>query len=172
MAVAGGPTGYSDYAALAAASLDRPIVRLVQQAAQSIANTADVAITFAAGSEEIDTHGFHDTATNTSRITPTRPGYYDLRGNVWWAADTDLVSFHSAIGKNGSVTARNRIVLPSTATASASRSHQVVATLQANGSTDYFELIGQQTQAATGSLSTSVAGSFSSTFECIFLRPL
>jgi hypothetical protein len=171
--VATGDKFYSaDFNQLVTLTLQRPLVRLIQQAAQSIANTADVPLTFGAGSEDIDTHGFHDTSTNNTRITPTVPGYYQLNGNVWWSNDGDVVSYHSAIARNGSVVARNRILLGTSTALTSTRSHLVTAILSANGSGDYFELIGQQTQNVTGSLSTNAAGSFSSTFECIYLRPL
>ncbi len=170
---AGLPPNVVDLLALAQASSGKPLVRLVQQAAQSIATGTDVAITFGAGCEDIDTRGFHGTATSSSRITPTVAGYYRLTGTVWWAADTDIVSLYAGLGKSGNFLApRQRIVLPSTTTASASRSVFVTAILSANGSTDYFELLSQQTQAAAGSLSTAAAGSSSSVFECEFLRPL
>lgn len=159
--------------AIAAGSTEKPLVRLVQQSAQSIASDTDTAITFGASSEDIDTHGFHDTATNTSRITPTVAGYYRLTGSVFWANDTDLVSSYSSLGKNGTIIApRSRMVLPSTATSSLTRAIPVTAIQQANGSTDYFELFGRQLQAAAASLNTNTGGSFASVLECEFLRPL
>ncbi|MGX6605671.1 hypothetical protein ACWKSP_26585 [Micromonosporaceae bacterium Da 78-11] len=145
----------------------------MQQSAQSIASDTDVALTFGAASEEIDTHAFHDVTVNNSRIIPTVAGYYRLSGTVFWAADTDVISTYSSIGKNGSIIApRVRAVWPSTATASATRSSPVTAIQSANGTTDYFELFGRQLQAAAAALSTGVSGSFSSVFECEFLRGL
>jgi hypothetical protein len=172
MPLAGSRIAASDLNAVIAATTAKPLVRLVQQSAQSLASDTDTAITFGASSEDVDTHGFHDTSTNTSRITPTLAGWYRLSGTVWLAADTDVTSFYASIGKNGSVVARNRLVLPSTATSSAFRSFAVTALLQANGSTDYFELLGRQLQAAAASLNSNVATSFSSTFECVYERPL
>ena len=171
MALAGGSTNYADYAALAAASLSRPLVRLVAQSAQSIPNSADTAITFGAGSEDIDTHGFHDTSVNISRITPSVAGYYQLSGNVWYVSDADVISYYAMIAKNGSPASRSRVVLPSTAT-TGSRSINAFAVLPANGTTDYFELLTNQTQAAVAALSTSATGTFTSVLECVFLRPL
>ncbi len=169
----GTPPNITDILALAQASSGSPLVRLVQPAAQSIPSSTDTAITFGAGSEDIDTHGFHDTSTNTSRITPTVAGYYRLTGTVWWAADTDIISIYAGLGKSGNFQApRQRVVMPATVTASASRSIFVTAVLSANGTTDYFELLSQQTQSAAASLSTAAAGSSSSVFECEFLRPL
>lgn len=172
-AVAGGPTNLADFQAILNATVSKPLVRLVQQAAQSLASDTDTAITFGASSEDVDTHGFHDTGSNTSRITPSVAGWYRLSGTVWLTATTDVISFYASIGKNGTIVAsRNRLVLPSTATASVARSHAVNVMQQANGSTDYFELFGRQLKAAAAALNTNVSGSFSCSLECEFLRPL
>lgn len=172
-AVVGGPTFLADLLAAVAGSTQKPLVRLTQQTAQSLASNTDVALTFGASSEEIDTNGFHDTATNTSRITPTVAGYYRLTGTVTLAADTDLVSWQAAIGKNGSIFApRGLAVLPATATASVPRSAFVSLILSANGTTDYFELFGRQLQTAATTSLTSVGSSSASVFECELLRYL
>jgi hypothetical protein len=171
MVATGGKVLSADFNTLVTLTLQRPLVRLIQQAAQSIPNTADTALTFGAGSEDIDTHGFHDTGTNTSRITPTVAGYYQLYGVVWWGNASDITSYHAGIGKNGSVAARQR-TLALTGVGATTRSINAAAMLAANGSTDYFELFGQQTRSPNASLSTNVGGTFSSMFECIYLRPL
>lgn len=171
-AVAGGPTYLVDYTALATASVSKPLVRLVQQTAQSIASNTDVAVTFGASSEDTDTNGFHDTGTNTSRITPTVAGYYRLTGMVTYAADTDLVDYYAVLAKNGTAVQRARTILASTATTSTSRTISVTGILQANGSTDYFELMARQLQAAAASLNTNAPGTTSPVFEAEFLRPL
>jgi hypothetical protein len=171
----GGKWYTSDINTLITLTLNRPLVRLQQQSTQSIPSLTDTAITFGVGSEDIDTHGFHDTSSNTSRIIPNVAGYYQLTGNVWWGNDADLKSYHAAIAKNGSVVARNRVLLSNNAsfvTDATSRSHSAFAILSANGTTDYFELMGQQQQIAAASLSTNAGGSFSSVLECIYLRPL
>lgn len=172
MTVASGKrAGSADVNAIINSSSGRPMVRLVQQATQTLTSDTDTAITFAAGSEDYDLGGWHDVASNTSRITPTAAGYIRLFGTVWFAADTDDISIYASIGKNGTIVQRNRIVLPSTATASAFRSVSVTCGQACNGTTDYFELFGRQLQAAAGSLSTNVAaGGFSSTLEVDFQR--
>ncbi len=175
VAVAGGPTSYADYLALYSGSLGKPIVKLVQQATQSLPSNTVTALTFGAGSEVVDTHGFHDVSTNTSRITPTIPGWYRWIGTVAYATDTDVIEWYANIGKNGStVIPQNKTVLPSTATATSPRSIQVSVMEQANGSTDYFELRGQQLQAAAASLGTNANGvvTLAPCFECEFIRPL
>jgi hypothetical protein len=174
MVASGDPINATDVTTLEDYTIRRPIVRLIQQVAQSVASNTDTAVTFGAGSEDIDTHGYHDTAVNTSRITPLLAGYYQLQGVVSWAGDTDIIRHDAVFAKNGSVVApRNRFVTDSTATAASARmTYPVVAILTANGSTDYFELICNQLQAVAGALNTVVAGSSTSIFECLYLRPL
>lgn len=169
----GSRAGSVDVQAIQAASSTKALIRLVQQTGQTINSDVDTAITFGASSEEIDTAGWHDVATNTSRITPTLPGYLWLSGTVWWTSDTDVVSIYASIGKNGTIVQRNRIVLPSTATSSVGRSVAVSCLQQANGTGDYFELFGRQLQATPGTLATVVAaGGFACVFEAEFKRAL
>jgi hypothetical protein len=63
-------------------------VRAFHSANQSIAAGADVVV--ALNSERFDTHGFHDTATNNSRLTVPagKAGIYLIQANVEWAAST------------------------------------------------------------------------------------
>jgi hypothetical protein len=145
-----------------------PQVRLVQQAAQSLANSTDTALTFGTASEEWDTHGFHSESVNTSRITPTVAGYYRLTGTVFVVASTALTALTAVMAKNGTVQPpRHR---PKPAATNITSSVQVTVTLTANGSTDYFEFFAQQTSG--GALNTNVGGSFASVFECEYRRPL
>lgn len=171
MANSGKRANAAEINAIVTSSSGRPMIRLVQQSSQTLNSDVDTAITFGAGSEDFDLSGWHDVATNTSRITPTTAGYVRLYGTVWFAADTDDISIYASIGKNGTIVQRNRIVLPSTATASAFRSVAVTCAQACNGTTDYFELFGRQLQASAATLGTNVAaGGFSSTFEADFQR--
>jgi len=159
--------------ALIGYTAEKPLVVLVQQSAQSIPSATDTAVTFGASSETVDTHGMHDTGSNTSRITPTVAGWYRLVGVVPMAADTDVIDYRVSLAKNGTaLPGRVRWPMPSTATASTSRSLATTALVTANGTTDYFEVMVQQVQAAAASLNTNVAATFSPTFECEFVRPL
>jgi hypothetical protein len=170
VAVAGGVVFAADTTTIAALTTGKPLVRLVQQSAQSLANSTDAAILFGSGSEDIDTHNFHDVSTNTNRITPTVAGYYRLTGTVYFAASTAVTNYWANISKNGTIQApRSRMVLPATASASLARSLTVSLMLPANGTTDYFELIGQQTSGAA--LNTATGGGTASVLECEFLRP-
>lgn len=168
---AGDYAAYTDLGTIIALTYNRPIVRLIQQVAQAMATGADVNVTFGAGSEEVDTHDFHDVSTNTSRITPKVPGWYRLTGTVHFAATTTMTNYWANIAKNGTIQApRMRVVLPATATTALVRALTVTMLLSANGSTDYFELIGQQNSG--GSINTSVGAGTASVFECEYIRSL
>lgn len=169
MALAGGPTNYSDYAALAQASISRPLVRLIQQSAQSIASGTATALTFGASSEDIDTNSFHDTATNTSRVTPTVAGYYEVTVTASFATGaSSYTQITAAAAKNGTRAAPQDIRRPDAGTSATNA--QTTATLTANGTTDYFE--GFASQNSSGAQNTNVSAGFQSVLEVKFLRPL
>jgi|ERR1700754_10862 len=143
-----------------------PVVRLTQQAAQSLANAANGAITFGAGSEDIDTHGFHDTTTNTSRITPTKAGRYRVKGTVALSAQNTVSLFAVFIGKNGTSVqpfSRSKPGVVSTSTLS----HDAEAIVELNGTTDYVEVYANQTSG--GALNTQASGGVNSTLELEYI---
>jgi hypothetical protein len=145
-------------------AVNPPIVKLVQQATQLI--SAAVALTFGAGSEEIDTHNFHDPATNPSRITPTVPGTYRVTATLNMQAGT-YSSLLMVFRKNGANTTPLVTYRPDPASATAAA--QLTTLLTANGTTDYFEIIVQTTPAGTTSIASG--GVQASTFECEYKRP-
>ncbi len=170
VAVAGGITQATDITALAALTTGRPLVRLVQQAAQSMPANATAALTFGSGSEDIDTHNIHDPASNTSRITPTVAGYYRLSATLWLSTSTiSNVNFQIFIAKNSVITPPG-YRQSWTAGGNAIRSVAVTAMATCNGSGDYFEAFGLQGTA--GAINTQVGGGVNSVFEAEFLRPL
>src|SRR4051812_6538784 len=101
MVAAGDPVESADITTITDYTTGKPLVRLTQQAAQSIATT-NTAITFGASSEDIDTHGFHDTVTNNTRVTPTVAGYYRISA-TYISAATVAPFLAVTIGKNGTV---------------------------------------------------------------------
>jgi hypothetical protein len=108
--------------------------------AQSIPNNVATAVTF--GSEYYDTDSFHDTSTNTSRITIPSGlgGYYLFTGSGEWANNTTGRRW-MFLYKNGSVVSEFELI-PQGATATATGFYfQVVSAV----ATDYFELYVQQT---------------------------
>lgn len=143
-----------------------PVVRLVQQAAQSMANATNTAITFGAGSEEIETHPWHDTAANTSRITPTKAGRYRVKGTVSVAANTTVSLLAAFIAKNGVAVQPFSRSKPAVVSAS-TVSHDVSAIVELNGTTDYVEVYGNQTSG--GALNTQASGGVNGTLELEYI---
>jgi hypothetical protein len=168
VAAVGGTTQLADLLAYASSSTAKPLVRVVQQTVQSIANSTTVALTFGAGSEEIDTDGWHDTSVNTSRITPLKAGYVRLTGTVFFPTTTTITVLRACIGKNGTILSPYKAEKPSTTSQVVSA--QISMLQQCNGSTDYFELFALQSSGAA--VNTSTGAGVSSVLELEFLRPL
>jgi hypothetical protein len=169
-AVAGGRTFLVDYTTLVNSSSGKPLVRLVQAATQSLTNSTLTALTFGASSEDVDTHGFHDTGSNTSRVTPTTAGWYRINFTLVMPTTAAISIIRAAVGKNGTAVSPLTCNKPVAATNTAVTA-SATAMQQANGSSDYFEGLGLQTSG--GALSTSVAaGGLTSVLEVEFLRPL
>lgn len=150
---------------------ETPLVKLLLPGNQAIPNNTATALSFGASSQSILTHaGFHSTSTNPSRITPNISGYYKLTLHALWAPNP-TGDRRIYIAKNGTLLqplARLGTV------PSLSVSHQVISTLAANGSTDYFGAFVFHTSG--GSLdctgSSVETDTFGTTFECQFVRPL
>jgi hypothetical protein len=168
----GDPIYYSDVARAVAP----PAGRIVQQsgAAQTgLVDATATAITFGTGSEELDTDGFHDTSTNNTRVTPSVPGWYRIHGGVAFAGQTDVVSHEVRIRKNGStnLAPASRVAY----SASVNGTTQVIlcsVLASFNGTTDYFELIGNQDRSGGGNWATTISSQYASTLEWQFVRPL
>ena len=144
--------------------LNRALVRLTQTAVQSIADNTQVALTFT-GTEDIDPYGFHDTVTNTSRLTPTIAGTYLFFGSYYTDSVTTGVSIDCSIRKNAATTTPtgNRAPLPSTFV----MSQDATAIFEMNGSTDYVELMALQD--SSGAVNSRVNQRFASHFSAILL---
>lgn len=166
MPAAGAPVSSSDGTTVEDYTIRKPLVRLIQQAAQSIATT-NTAITFGAGSEDIDTHGFHDEVTNNTRVTPTIAGYYRCTG-VYLSSATTAPALRATIGKNGGVVQPAFPIYHAVAS-SAIKGAATQAIVACNGSTDYIEFFAVN---STGGVNTQASGGFNSVLEVEFLRPL
>lgn len=142
-----------------------PITRLIQVALQSIPNATNTALTFGAGSEDIDTHGFHDTAVNTSRITPTKAGRYRVVGTGNLASSAAVTILVAFIGKNG--TAVQPYPRQKPAATATTTSASASAIVEMNGSTDYVELFLHQTSG--GAINTQASGGVNSVLELEYL---
>lgn len=150
----------------------KPIVRLVAQSTQSIPHNTNTAIQFGSGSEEIDTHNFHDVTTNNTRVTPTISGYYECKGAVAHGADADYTAVNSWIRFSGASNKapawRNQPVQLSAITMA-----HCFATVAIDATAgDYIELMALQTNTSTGANNTNQSSQFSCALEVIYLRPL
>jgi hypothetical protein len=142
-----------------------PVTRLVQQAVQSLPTGTSTPVTFGAGSEEIDTHSFHDTAVNTSRITPTKPGRYRAVGTVNVASSAAVTVLTALIGKNGAGVQPFPRTKP--AAVAVTTGAQASAIVELNGTTDYVELYANQVSG--GALNTQASGGVNSVLELEYL---
>lgn len=149
------------------AFLNRPMCRLVATSSQALPDVAATPIQFGAGSEEVDTHGFHSESVNNTRITPTVAGYYRFGGVVFFEAQSSPVVSSATLRLNGATALASAGRLPG---ASQAFSLPAVAEpILMNGVTDYMELLG--TQDSAGADNTNQSSQFSSSFWCTFLRP-
>jgi hypothetical protein len=149
-------------------TINPPVVRLIQQAVQSMASATAAPITYAAGSEDADTHNYHDTVTNNTRITPTVAGWY-LYTCTFSVASASFTQLATGIRKNGANYTPLVVLRPDAASAAAN-SMQCVGRVPVNGSTDYLEHIGQQNSA--GAVNTNITANSQCIFELHYLRPL
>lgn len=147
---------------------NKPVGRIRQGTAQSgIVNSTSTAVTFAAA-DEIDTHGFHDIATNNTRVTPTVAGIYHVTGAVSIAGQTDYTQVQAFLQKNGTPLAPAHRITPS-ATAN-TLVLPVAAKIQCNGTTDYFEIAFNLTRSGAGTSGTAVSSQFASVLEWVWDR--
>jgi hypothetical protein len=145
----------ADWDSIEQSSSERPIGRLVASSSQALADNTQVAVTWA--SEEIDTHNFHSTSVNTSRVTPTVPGVYEVRGTGFFEAQATpnpTGGSDVTIRKNGStmIPPAWRFVPPATFAFSG----MTTVLVEMNGSTDYFELMLRQDSAGADNTNSSV----------------
>lgn len=159
----------TDFDEIEQASNQKPLIRLVANATQSIADNTATALTFA--TEDIDTDGFHSTSVNTSRVTPTVAGYYRFYGTVFMGGRTDYSTISVVIRKNGSTNmAPAGRVGGGASFSGAAASAQVCSVpcdvlVDMNGTTDYIELVVTQDNVANVSVSTNQSSQFSSTLQ-------
>lgn len=177
----------NDYSLVAAASVTKPLVRLIQTAAQSIPNGTTTATPLTFTTETIDTDGFFNAGTSTSRIVPNRAGYYRVRGVLHLTGVTNYAWVASFIRKNGSGGTNQPpagrlgggaffgnfgFTSPPTAAAIPSAAVECEIIIDMNGSTDYVELCATQANVSATAQLTVVGNQFASVFEVEYLRGL
>lgn len=183
MALAGDFLVASDWGDLSDDSSQKPLVSLIQGAAQSIPNNAFTAITYA-GTDVIDTHNYHNPAVNNTRVTPLKAGYYRVMVTYWTAASVPLTFIETVVRLNG-VTNVGAVSRTAGLGGAASNTGPAIggaqsfsvstsAIVSVNGSTDYVEHVVRQTQ-SSGVLAVntnSTGNAFSCSMDVEFLRDL
>jgi len=146
---------------------EKPILRLVQQTGQALADGAVVALQFGTGATEIDSHGFHSETVNNTRATPTVPGWYRVTASVGLPGAV-YSRYSIQIHKNGTaVSPYSRVGGNSTAQGVGTQTSLLV---QMNGSTDYVEAYAAQSSTASRNTATGVP--FQSVLEVEWVRSL
>jgi hypothetical protein len=180
---AGDPVYAADVNAIYNASLAKPLVRLIASGAQSITNNTNTAIIYS-GVDDIDTDSFHDPATNNTRITPTKAGYYKASVTYWTASSVPLSFIETFVRKNGA-TSLGPVGRLAGLAGGASNTGPAIGTAQTfsvamecivslDGVTDYVEHMVRQAQSSgTLAVNTNVTGvAFSCHFQLEYLRGL
>lgn len=137
----------------------RPLVILRKSTITSVA-TGGAALTW--DTEDIDTDDWHSTSVNTGRITPSRACWIQFTATVHWASNA-TGRRGAAIRKNGS-SIYYGVIQPGSSAGNTSVT--VVRTLQANGTSDYFEVLAFQDSG--GNLNT--ADVTNTVFEAVYAR--
>jgi hypothetical protein len=159
-----------DILALQASSSTKGLVRLIASAVQSIPHNTNTALSFT-GAESIDTNGWHNPASNDSRITPDKAGYFLITGTAAMSGRTDYGTISVWIRKNGATNIAPAVRINPPAISQITGT-QVSTRFDANGTTDYFEVVVLHTNTAAVAVNTNNSAQFSCAFEVEYLRPL
>jgi hypothetical protein len=124
--------------------------------------TNGVATKLQANTEEFDTNGNYDNATNY-RFTPTVAGYYQVSGQISATSSVTVTRIIPVIYKNGTAFKYGVDMTVTIASRSA-----VSSLIYFNGSTDYVELY--TLLIGTGTLSTSINAPFDNYFQGVLVR--
>lgn len=100
--------------------------------------------------EQFDLDGWFNTGTN--RYTPLIAGVYNFSAAVEYGASVDSATYYVMIYKNGTLVAQSSGMSAGTSDVVGA---SVSVNLQANGSTDFFEMYTYQNSGATESLSSA-----------------
>ena len=134
---------------------DHPHCRVRNSANISISTATTTALTF--DTERVDVGAMHSTASNTSRITITDPGWYEVGGSFRFAANA--TGFRALIIRANGTTIIDQLMVPAAAGEdmflSSSTQYQFVAD-------DYIELCAYQSSG--GNLNVTQALNYSPEF--------
>lgn len=156
----------SDWTNVEQGGRQKPIGRITRPSpAAGLADNTFVAIAFT--SEDFDTHGFHSTSVNTTRITPNIPGYYRFWGSAMFSAQSTPVFSDWCFRKNGTDSLPGGGRMPGQTSAFGG---VAFATIDFNGTTDYMEFVMRQDSA--GGDDTNTTSPFIPVVEWEFVRDL
>lgn len=158
-----------DLAAMQAASSEKPIVQIYLSAVQSLADNTLTALSF--GSENYDSHGFHSTSVNPTRVTPSIPGIYRFVMSGYVAAAVDYTSIRVVVRKNGS-SQFNPAWFWGNQVNSVQHGGQVTGMLEFNGTTDYIEMCIQQDNTANAARNAIASNPAICMLELEYVRAL
>ena len=124
-----------------------PLCQVSMSATQSIPDSTNTTILF--DTEDLDASGWHSTASNTGRVTPSTAGWYRATFTMTWGSDTDYTRTSVFVLKNGTA------VSPTTGDTRGSGGtiptvSGATTLIQMNGSTDYLELRAFQQNTSAG----------------------
>lgn len=162
VAVAGGPTQLADLQAVTAGSTQRPVCLLRKTLPVGVASGGAV---LSWDIEDLDTHGWHSTSVNTSRVTPTKAGWVRVTGTVHWANTSATGRRGVAVRVNGGNTTYGTLI-PGTTVGNTGTT--VTKTVAVNGTTDYIEVFAFQDSGG----SVNAVDGLSTCFEVEWLRDL
>lgn len=113
------------------------------------------AIDFSTGNmtEDFDAFGFHNPASNSTRLTPTVAGTYGIAGSVFWAVAANTTYRKVILQTNGTTTIPGTQALANNLTGANWSQPAPTALFAFNGTTDYVELM-----VDAGTLSSPVLG--------------
>lgn len=120
---------------------ERPFCKLRNSGVQSVANNSVAAGAVLLWDTEVkDTHGWHSTSSNTSRITPNVAGVVELKTVIHYAGNA--TGRRAAVAKlNGGTAIYGEVKAATSASGVASI---LVCEFEVNGATDYLEVWGFQ----------------------------
>lgn len=152
-------TAQADITTLQGKTTGKPLCILRKSTVTSVDNAGENLVW---DTEDVDSAGIHSTVSNTGRITPNVAGWYRITATVHWASNA-TGRRATAILVNGA-NARYGQIAPGSSAGTISTT--VTRTLQANGTTDYFEVFAYQDSG--GALNT--ADTVGTVFEAEFVR--
>jgi hypothetical protein len=139
-----------------------PAFRAYLGSAQTLANATSSVIIF--GTETFDSNSFYN--TSDGKFTPTIAGYYFINAQLQFSQSTLNYRYRTRIYKNGSGILNNQSWNDGS---NSELNNPISDIVSANGSSDYFQIVGEQ---HSGGNITITNGSTATFFSAFYIRPL